>query len=152
VKARTIQLSSDVRKAVLDELLTSFNYSVDNRKAESLFNHMVENRLDTTFQALSDPTRRGMLASLALGEKSIGELAEPFAMSFAGASKHVKVLEDAGLIARRKVGRTHIIRIDAKPLEEAERWLRQWEKFWNVRLDRLEALIERDNSKEKKND
>ena len=113
---------------------------------------MVENRLDTTFQALSDPTRRGMLASLALGEKSIGELAEPLSMSFAGASKHVKVLEDAGLIARRKVGRTHIIRVDAKPLEEAERWLRQWEKFWNVRLDRLEALIERDNSKEKKND
>jgi DNA-binding transcriptional ArsR family regulator len=111
---------------------------------------MVEQRLDTTFQALADPTRRGMLASLALGEKSIGELAEPFAMSFAGASKHVKVLEDAGLIARRRVGRTHLISIDAKPLEEAERWLRQWEKFWNVRLDRLEALIERD--KEKKND
>jgi len=113
---------------------------------------MVENRLDTTFQALSDPTRSGMLANLALGEKSIGELAEPFAMCFAGASKHVKVLEDAGLIARRKVGRTHFISIDAKPLEEAERWIRQWEKFWNVRLDQLEALIERDNSKEKKND
>jgi DNA-binding transcriptional ArsR family regulator len=93
-----------------------------------------------------------MLASLALGEKSIGELAQPFAMSFAGASKHVKVLEDAGLIARRKVGRTHIIRIDAKPLEEAERWIRQWEKFWSVRLDRLEALIERDNRKEKSDD
>jgi DNA-binding transcriptional ArsR family regulator len=105
---------------------------------------MVENRLDITFHALSDPTRRGMLASLALGEKSIGELAEPFAMTFAGASKHVKVLEDAGLITRRKAGRTHVISIDAKPLEEAERWLRQWEKFWNVRLDRLEALIERD--------
>ena len=113
---------------------------------------MVEDRLDTTFQALSDPTRRGMLASLALGEKSIGELAEPFAMSFAGASKHVKVLEEAGLIARRKVGRTHIIQIDARPLEEAGRWIRQWEKFWTVRLDRLEALIERDNAKEKKND
>src|SRR5438067_5948184 len=105
---------------------------------------MVEQRLDITFQALADPTRRGMLATLALGEKSIGELAEPFAMSFAGASKHVKVLEDAGLIARRKVGRTHLISIDAKPLEEAERWMRQWEKFWNVRLDRLEALINRD--------
>jgi DNA-binding transcriptional ArsR family regulator len=105
---------------------------------------MVENRLDITFHALSDPTRRGMLASLALGEKSIGELAEPFAMTFAGASKHVKVLEDAGLITRRKAGRTHVISIDAKPLEEAERWLKQWEKFWNVRLDRLEALIERD--------
>ena len=102
---------------------------------------MVENRLDATFRALADPTRRGMLANLALGEKSIGELAEPYAMSFAGVSKHVKVLEDAGLIARRKVGRTHLIKIEAKPLEEAERWLSQWEKFWSVRLDRLEALI-----------
>jgi DNA-binding transcriptional ArsR family regulator len=105
---------------------------------------MVENRLDMTFHALADPTRRGMLANLALGEKSIGELASPFSMSFAGASKHVKVLEDAGLIARRREGRTHIISIEAKPLEEAERWLRQWEKFWTARLDRLEALIERD--------
>jgi len=110
---------------------------------------MVENRLDVTFRALADPTRRGMLASLARGEKSIGELAEPFAMSFAGASKHVKVLEDAGLIARRKKGRTHLIKIEAKPLEEAERWLRQWEKFWTMSLDRLEALIEQD--KERKN-
>ena len=111
---------------------------------------MVEERLDTTFRALADPTRRGMLANLALGDKSIGELAEPFAMSFAGASKHVKVLEDAGLIARRKQGRTHIISLNAKPLEEAERWMRKWEKFWNVRLDRLEAAIKAD--KEKKND
>ena len=110
---------------------------------------MVENRLDTTFQALSDPTRRGMLASLALGEKSIGELAEPFRMSFAGASKHVKVLEEAGLIARRKVGRTHLISIDAKPLEEAERWLRQWERFWNASLDRLQALVEAEREKRK---
>jgi DNA-binding transcriptional ArsR family regulator len=108
---------------------------------------MVENRLDMTFQALSDPTRRGMLASLALGDKSIGELAEPFAMSFAGASKHVRVLEGAGLIARRKVGRTLVISIEAKPLEEAERWLRQWEKFWNARLDRLQALVEGDKGK-----
>jgi DNA-binding transcriptional ArsR family regulator len=102
---------------------------------------MVEERLNTIFRALADPTRRGMLANLALGDKSIGELAEPFAMTFAGASKHVKVLEDAGLIARRKVGRTHLISIDAKPLAEAERWMRQWEKFWNTRLDRLEAAI-----------
>ena len=110
---------------------------------------MVENQLDTVFHALGDPTRRGMLATLALGDKSIGELAEPLAMSFAGASKHVKVLEDAGLIARRKVGRTHLITIDARPLEEAERWMRRWEKFWNNRLDRLEALIERDKDKGK---
>jgi DNA-binding transcriptional ArsR family regulator len=103
------------------------------------------------FHALGDPTRRGMLARLALGETSIGELAEPFDMSFAGASKHVKVLEDAGLVARRKQGRTHVITLEAGPLAEAERWLRQWEKFWTVRLDRLEALIERDNRKEKPN-
>ena len=109
---------------------------------------MVESRLDTTFHALADPTRRGMLASLALGEKSIGELGEPFHMSFAGAAKHVKVLEGAGLIERRRAGRRQICTLKAEPLAEAERWLRQWEKFWIVRLDRLEAMIERDKSKE----
>lgn len=108
---------------------------------------MVENRLDTTFHALADPTRRGMLASLALGDKSIGELGEPFAMSFAGASKHVKVLENAGLVARRKVGRRQICTLKAKPLEEADRWLRQWEEFWMARLDRLEVLIEQDKGR-----
>ena len=105
---------------------------------------MVEERLDTTFGALADPTRRGMLANLALGDKSIGELAAPFEMSFAGASKHVKVLEDAGLVARRKQGRIHVISLEARPLEEAERWLRQWERFWNARLDRLEAALKVD--------
>ena len=104
-----------------------------------------------TFQALADPTRRGMLASLALGAKSIGELGEPFSMTFAGASKHVKVLESAGLIARRKAGRRQICSLKAEPLAEAERWLRQWEKFWTVRLDRLEAAIERDKQKENPN-
>lgn len=105
---------------------------------------MVENRLDTVFHALSDPTRRGMLATLALGEQSVGALAKPFAMSLAGASKHLKVLEGAGLVHRRKAGRTHLCSLRAEPLAEAERWLKQWEKFWTVRLDRLEALIEQD--------
>jgi DNA-binding transcriptional ArsR family regulator len=105
---------------------------------------MVEKRLDATFHALSDPTRRGMLASLALGEKSIGELGEPFRMTFAGAAKHVKVLEGAGLIERRKAGRKQICTIKAEALAEAEEWLRQWEKFWTVRLDRLQALVEAD--------
>ena len=120
------------------------------RSDSAIFNYMVDNRLDVVFHALADPTRRGMLASLALGEKSVGELGEPFRMSFAGAAKHVKVLEGAGLVARRKAGRKQICTLQAEPLAEAERWLRQWEKFWNVRLDRLEALIERDK-KEKKN-
>ncbi|MGZ2411689.1 DNA-binding transcriptional ArsR family regulator [Sphingomonas sp. F9_3S_D5_B_2] len=108
---------------------------------------MVDNRLDAAFHALSDPTRRGMLANLALGEKSVGELAAPFDMTFAGASKHVKVLESAGLVARRKVGRMQLCTLNAEPLAEAERWLRQWEKFWTVRLDRLEELVESHKSK-----
>ena len=93
-----------------------------------------------------------MLASLSLGEKSVGELAQPFAMSFAGASKHVKVLEDAGLISRRIAGRTHLCSLRAEPLAEAEHWLRQWERFWTVRLDRLQALVEAEtNNKENSN-
>src|SRR5882672_8077702 len=123
---------------------------VDSRLAAAILNHMVENRLDTTFQALSDPTRRGMLASLALGERSIGELGEPFAMSFAGAAKHVKVLESAGLIDRRKDGREQICTLRPEPVAEAERWLKQWEEFWTVKLDRLQAIIESDK-KEKSN-
>lgn len=105
---------------------------------------MVENRLDTVFHALSDPTRRGMLATLALGDQSVGALAKPFAMSLAGASKHLKVLEGAGLVHRRKAGRTHLCSLRAEPLAAADQWLKQWEKFWTVRLDRLEALIEQD--------
>ncbi len=99
-------------------------------------------RLDSVFSALADPTRRGMLASLALGEKSVGELGHPFDISFAGAAKHVKVLENAGLIHRRKAGRKQMCSLRAEPLKEAEDWLRQWEKFWTARLDRLQALVE----------
>ena len=111
---------------------------------------MVEQRLDTTFHALADPTRRGMLASLALGDKSVGELGEPFAMSFAGAAKHVKVLESAGLIERRRAGRKQICSLNPEPLKAAEDWLKQWEKFWSGRLDRLQALVE-NHPEEKKN-
>jgi DNA-binding transcriptional ArsR family regulator len=101
---------------------------------------MVE-RLDATFGALADPTRRAMLASLALGERSIGELAAPHAMSFAGASKHVRMLERAGLVERRKAGRTHLLRLKAQALAEADAWLRQWEHFWTLKLDALEQII-----------
>jgi DNA-binding transcriptional ArsR family regulator len=109
---------------------------------------MVDHRLDTVFHALADPTRRGMLAHLALGETSVGDLAEPYRMSLAGASKHVKVLEGAGLVARRKVGRMQLCSLNAAPLAEAEAWLRQWEKYWTVRLDRLEAAIAAGKHKE----
>ena len=104
-------------------------------------------QLDTVFQALSDATRRGMLASLALGEKSVGELAEPFAMSFAGASKHVKVLEEAGLIRRQVRGRTHFCSLEPGPLASADQWLRHYERFWTGRLDALEKLLRDDDAR-----
>jgi DNA-binding transcriptional ArsR family regulator len=88
-----------------------------------------------------------MLASLALGERSIGELAEPFAMSFAGASKHVKVLEDAGLVRREVRGRTHICRLEAGPLADADQWLSHYERFWTGRLDALEKLLRDDDAR-----
>ena len=107
---------------------------------------MVE-RLDLTFAALADPTRRAMLASLALGERSVGELAAPHAMSFAGAAKHVGVLERAGLVERRKAGRQQLCRLKAERLREADQWLRQWEQFWTNTFDRLEAAIAADQEK-----
>jgi DNA-binding transcriptional ArsR family regulator len=104
-------------------------------------------RLDTIFHALSDSTRRGMLASLALGDKSVGELAQPFAMSFAGASKHVKVLEEAGLIRREVRGRTHVCSLEPGPLASADQWLRHYERFWTGRLDALEQLLREDDAR-----
>jgi DNA-binding transcriptional ArsR family regulator len=97
--------------------------------------------LDGVFHALSDPTRRAMLAALARGERNIGELAAPFDMSFAAASKHVRVLEAAGLVRRRIDGRAHLCALDARPLAAADDWLRRYEQFWTARLDALEALL-----------
>jgi len=101
--------------------------------------------LDGVFHALSDPTRRAMLRTLAAGERPIGELAAPFRMSFAAASKHVRVLENAGLVRRRVEGRRHVCRIETSPLAAAERWLRFYERFWTKRLDALEALLKSDS-------
>jgi DNA-binding transcriptional ArsR family regulator len=101
-------------------------------------------RLDAVFHALGDATRRRMLRRLSEGELTVGQLAEPFEMSLAAASKHVKALEGAGLIQREIRGRTHVCRLDAGPLSQAEAWLRHYERFWTARLDRLEALLRRD--------
>ena len=101
--------------------------------------------LDTLFRALADPTRRAMLRSLSESEHSVGELAAPFRMSFAAASKHVKVLEHAGLVRRTVKGRSHICRLDPQPLAAAEEWLRFYEQFWRHSLDALaEALSQPD--------
>lgn len=100
-----------------------------------------ESRLDAVFHALGDPTRRQMLHRLAQGEQSVGQLAEPFSMSLAAASKHIRALEGAGLISREVLGRTHVCRLNANPLRAADEWLRHYETFWNASLDRLEALL-----------
>ena len=101
--------------------------------------------LDTVFQALTDATRRSMLRSLAEGDRNIGELAAPFAMSLAAASKHVKVLERAGLVRRLVKGRTHVCRLEPAPLAAADEWLRFYEHFWNRKLDALDALLKADD-------
>src|SRR5579863_9856085 len=102
--------------------------------------------LDRTFHALADPTRRAMLRSLAGGEQSIGELAAPFTMSFAAASKHVKVLESAQLVRRRVEGRSHICRLEPAPLAAANGWLRFYERFWTDQLDALDASLRADDA------
>ena len=97
--------------------------------------------LNAVFHALADPTRRAILKRLAKGESSIGELAAPFKMTFAGASKHIKALERAGLVRRTVKGRTHVCRLDPKPLAKAHDWLRYYEQFWSARLDLLRQLL-----------
>lgn len=114
------------------------------RGAVIIVNRMVNqnaDRLDTVFRALSDATRRAMLERLAEGARSVGELAAPFAMSLPAASKHVKILERAGLLRRTVQGRQHLCELDAAPLHGGLEWIRHYEKFWNARLDALERAL-----------
>jgi DNA-binding transcriptional ArsR family regulator len=98
---------------------------------------MPTDRLSATFAALSDPTRRAILARLALGETSVSELAEPFAMSLPAVSKHLKVLERAGLITRGRDAQMRPCKIEVKALKEADDWLEEYRRLWEQRLDRL---------------
>lgn len=100
--------------------------------------------MDEVFRALSSGARRRMLARLSDGELTVGELAEPLAMSFAGASKHVRVLERAGLVHRTIEGRRHVCRIEPAPLRSAAEWLAFYERHWAGRLDALEAVLRDD--------
>lgn len=105
---------------------------------------MVDERLDATFAALADPTRRGMLAALIQGEKPVSELAAPYRITLAGAAKHVAVLARAGLIHRQKIGRQQICRLNVDRLAEARDLLSMWERLWTDRLDALEAILRED--------
>ena len=103
--------------------------------------------LDQVFHALAHDARRDMLDRLAAGDLTVGALAEPLAMTFAGASKHVKVLEQAGLIERTVEGRTHRCRLRPAALEPAGAWLQRHERYWTDRLDALEDLIARSDDR-----
>jgi DNA-binding transcriptional ArsR family regulator len=105
---------------------------------------MVDNQayeLDAVFHALADPTRRAMLARLAGGARSVGELAQPFPMSLAAAAKHIQVLERAGLVRREVLGRSHRCHLEAAALHAGAEWLRHYQRFWSERLDALEREL-----------
>ncbi len=103
---------------------------------------MVADPLSATFAALADPTRRAILARLAAGERSVTELAEPFDMTMPAVTKHLKVLERAGLITRGKAKQWRPCKLKAQPLQEVAGWLEQYRKFWEQRLDRLDAYLQ----------
>jgi len=107
-------------------------------------------RLDATFAALADPTRRAILVRLASGEASVMELAEPFAMTQPAISKHLRVLERAGLISRGRDAQRRPRRLEARPLREATQWLERYRRFWEARFQRLDSLLEELKTKEKK--
>jgi DNA-binding transcriptional ArsR family regulator len=98
-------------------------------------------KLDSVFHALADPTRRALLRALEERDQGISELAAPFDMSLEAVSKHVKVLERAGLVRRTVEGRTHICRLDTEPMHGGLEWIRHYEQYWNRKLDELEGLL-----------
>jgi len=111
---------------------------------------MTSDRLSTTFAALADPTRRAILTRLLSGECSVGELAEPFEMSMPAVSKHLRVLERAGLIAQRRDAQWRRCRIQAHPLKEVSDWTERYRRIWEERLDRLDDYVQQLHKKEKK--
>ncbi len=128
-------------------------FALTRAKLASILNHMVKYyaSLDTTFGALSDPTRRAILAMLMQGQVSITELAKPHEMSLPAVMKHLRVLEQAGLVSHKKTGRTRYCRLAAQPLKDAQEWLSHYRLFWERQFDALERFLkeaeEKENSK-----
>jgi DNA-binding transcriptional ArsR family regulator len=108
--------------------------------------------LDRTFGALADPTRRRILAQLAKGGECVTDLARPHAMSLAAVSKHLIVLENAGLVRRRRRGRVHSLTLEARPMKEAQAWINRYREFWEGNLDRFEDYLNKLHKKENKHD
>jgi DNA-binding transcriptional ArsR family regulator len=111
---------------------------------------ITSDQLSTTFAALADPTRRAILSRLALGEAPVNELAQPFRMSLPAVSKHLKVLERAGLIARGREAQWRPCRLEANPLKDVADWVEHYRGFWEQSFDRLDAYLREEQKKEKK--
>lgn len=110
----------------------------------------MNDQISNTFSALADPTRRAILARLALGETSVTELAEPFEMSMPAVSKHLRVLENAGLVERGRQAQYRPVKLRAEPLREAAGWIEQYRRFWEESFDRLDAYLKRLQAEEEK--
>ena len=117
-----------------------------------VYHHMSPDRLDRTFAALADPTRRAILARLAAGDATVTELARPFEISLPAISRHLKVLERAGLIERSRQAQWRPCRLEAKPLKDVANWLENYRRFWEERFDRLDEYLREIQSKENQDD
>ena len=106
--------------------------------------------LNRTFAALADPTRRRILEHLAQGDRCVSDLARPYSMSLPAVSKHLRVLENAGLIRRRRRGRVHSLKLEARPMQQAQAWIEEYRKFWEESFDRLDQYLKQLQAKEKK--
>jgi DNA-binding transcriptional ArsR family regulator len=106
--------------------------------------------LNRTFAALADPTRRRILEHLSRGDRCVTDLARPYSMSLPAVSKHLRVLENAGLIRRRRSGRVHSLKLDAAPMKQASQWIEEYRKFWEESFDRLDEYLKQLQTKEKK--
>jgi DNA-binding transcriptional ArsR family regulator len=129
-----------------------FRQGVDGARSRDVYSHMVMNarQLDRTFAALADPTRRAILSRLALGEASVGQLLAPFPISQPAISKHLKVLERAGLVERGRDAQFRPCRLNAAPLASAAGWLEGYRRFWEMSLDRLDGYVKVMKAEERK--
>jgi len=108
--------------------------------------------LNRTFAALADPTRRRILEHLAHGDRCVTDLARPYAMSLPAVSKHLRILENAGLVSRRRRGRVHSLKLEAQPMQQAQAWIEEYRKFWEGSLDRLDRFLNELQAKEIKHE
>ena len=129
--------------------------SCTTQRAVIIVNRMVKcspRLLNRTFAALADPTRRRILEHLAHGDRCVTDLAQPYSMSLPAVSKHLRILENAGLVSRRRRGRVHSLKLEAKPMQQAQAWIEEYRKFWEGSFDRLEEYLKQLQQSEKPHD